>query len=52
MDGSSRVFILNLMHDDDRIQRHVTTVIIEVMNYSADKKKKNIETRDVFMMER
>lgn len=40
MDGSSHVFVPNLMHDDDRIQRHVTTVIIEVMNYSADKKKK------------
>jgi hypothetical protein len=32
MDGSSRVFILNLMHDDDRIQRHVTTPV----NYRGD----------------
>ena len=31
MDGSSRILILNLMHDDDRIQRHVTTV-----NYRGD----------------
>ena len=31
MDGSSRIFILNLLHDDDRIQRHVTTV-----NYRGD----------------